>query len=249
MGYKFEKYSIGGGGGSSGDYVLELAGTEGTLTDEQYNALVANAPNVVALHSDTLLYLPLFQSVDGVFIFASFNLSGGGTNLCEGGAIMCIVSPEKTYEVMVNTYFLPTQTYVDEAVAGAGGSGGTKSFMLTYSETETTDTRTTLKFTGVTNTIGNKYLNRLVTKLTAYGQTLAVQIQNTQAVVGTGYDAGTIMFNITAVGVCEPFYAMLKIGSSGAELVFEYDTLTEDMQTIIGTIQYSDYIRVDYEEV
>lgn len=117
MGYKFEKYSI---GGSSGDYVLELTGMKGTLTDEQYNALVANAPNVVALHSDTLLYLPLFQSVGGVFIFAAFNLSGGGINLCEGGAITCIVTPEKTYEITLNTYFLPTQTYVDEAVAGAG---------------------------------------------------------------------------------------------------------------------------------
>ena len=129
-----------------------------------------------------------------------------------------------------------------------GGSGGTKSFFLTYSDATTTDTSTTLWFTGVTNTIGNKYLTRLVTKLTAYGQTLAVQIQNTQSVVDTAYDAGTIMFNITAIGVCEPFYAMLAIGSSGARLDFEYDTLTEDMQTIIQTIQYSDYIRVDYEE-
>ena len=135
---------------------------------------------------------------------------------------------------------------------GGGGGGGavTKSFQLTYDGVETTETHTILKFSGVTNTVGNKYLTRFVSKLTAYGQTLAVQIQNTQAVVGTGYDAGTIMYNIGSGFVFEPIYAFLEIHTDKAHLVFENAALSSaEAQTIVGTIQYSDYIRVDYEEV
>lgn len=41
-----------GGGSGGGNYVLELTGENGTLTDEQYQAVVDNFPNVVVFYSN-----------------------------------------------------------------------------------------------------------------------------------------------------------------------------------------------------
>ena len=63
-------------GGGSGLYVLELTDIEGTLTDDQYAALVANAPNVVikmsGLYGEGIcMYLPLMLEADGMCVFVT----------------------------------------------------------------------------------------------------------------------------------------------------------------------------------
>lgn len=54
------------GGGSGGNYVLELTGESGTLTEEQYQAVVDNFPNVVVKvvtdDNDATFYTPFIQS-------------------------------------------------------------------------------------------------------------------------------------------------------------------------------------------
>lgn len=101
----------------SGLYVLELTGTEGTLTDEQYAALVANAPNVVckvALNGDEF-YVPfLGKYADGNYGFI-INV-GGSFNEDElpfQTLLLVIVQPDRRYVVLLGEKEIATKSYVD----------------------------------------------------------------------------------------------------------------------------------------
>lgn len=114
-----------GAGGGGGSYVLELSAESGTLTDEQYNAVVANAPNVVAFVLGEL-YVP-FKSTDGTHY--EFDYVAGEFPSDDSAELISVfvnVNSDKTYNITMNFSSVATTTYVDNAVANAGGgsSGG-----------------------------------------------------------------------------------------------------------------------------
>lgn len=124
-------YPLGGTSTGSGLYVLELTAESGTLTDEQYNALVANAPNVsvnVYIAELGCYYLvPLSINVpEGyAFLFQYMGMiadNGDGTVAMNN--IVVQVSPDKSYTVTYGESDSPTKTYVENAVANAVGGGG-----------------------------------------------------------------------------------------------------------------------------
>ena len=103
----------------SGLYVLELAGTGGTLTDEQYAALVANVPNVVCKvdygGQDVYILFTLKNST-GDYGFVS-NVGGSVSNdenaQVVQSLIIAAVRPNKLYEVYIAEKEMATKSYVD----------------------------------------------------------------------------------------------------------------------------------------
>lgn len=123
MAYKFEKYSI-GGGGSSGAYVLDLSilDSGGEFTDEQWAALEQNAPNVIAVLNGQIL--ELIMQGGGIYAFACLLPSPTETGLELSLNFILFNANDKTITPDGGVFDLASKTYVDEAVAGAGGSGG-----------------------------------------------------------------------------------------------------------------------------
>lgn len=115
------------GGGS---YVLELTAESGTLTDEQYNAVVANAPNVIVKFvdgtaGDVYMHSISYYEEAGAYGFANTqaieDIEGTGSNIVDLTLYMCAIQADKSYFVMINSTRVPNRTYVDNAVANAGG--------------------------------------------------------------------------------------------------------------------------------
>lgn len=112
----------------SGLYVLELTDTEGTLTDEQYAALVANAPNVVCkvgtdILGDSLgvelgsgvVYVPyLGNHADTTHAFLINQSGSAEAGLFPQTVVLVTVASTKEYTVDATTSYLTTQSYVDD---------------------------------------------------------------------------------------------------------------------------------------
>lgn len=106
--------------GGSGAYVLELSGESGTLTDEQYNQLVANVPNVNAIIDGIMC---TYDGNDGSgYYFKSLNLvDTGEEDSAVFFSVYVTVSTDKTFSTVLQEPELATKAYVDNAVANAGG--------------------------------------------------------------------------------------------------------------------------------
>ena len=142
-----------GGGTGGGSYVLELSGESGTLTDEQYNALVANAPNVNAIIDGIMC---TYDGNDGSgYYFKSLSLvDTGEEDSAVFFSVYVTVSTDKTFSTVLQEPELATKDYVDNAVANAGGgssSGGIQILKQTF-----TDYNSLLIFTNANATKINK---------------------------------------------------------------------------------------------
>jgi hypothetical protein len=110
--------SIGGSTGGSGLYVLELNDIKGTLTDEQYAALVANAPNVVCkvANNGDIIYVPLTVKYgDGSYGFL-INIGGSFNDdeLPFQMLMLVVVDANKRYGVVLGEKEIATKSYVDD---------------------------------------------------------------------------------------------------------------------------------------
>lgn len=89
-----------------GNYVLELTGESGTLTDEQYQAVVNNFPNAVVSLTDVGIILNASANMGDGFVFSllqpnnEISLSGG----------IVIVNSDKSFQKMITAYTFPTSS-------------------------------------------------------------------------------------------------------------------------------------------
>lgn len=113
------------GSGSGGSYVLELTAESGTLTDEQYNAVVANAPNVVASLGGELIFpYKGYYAGNNEHQFEIVTQQTGGEDGSTIVSLYLTIEADKSYSMRVTESQFASKTYVDNAVANAGGSGG-----------------------------------------------------------------------------------------------------------------------------
>lgn len=177
-----------GGSGGGGSYVLELTAESGTLTDEQYNAVVANAPNVVAKVFGGEALCKIVAYADGViYVFQSLSVVDGYEieNCTELSQITVTVNADKTYSVAVDGATLPNKDYVDNAVANAGGGSGGGIIDVTELPTEEID-ESALYRVPIGTMIFNDYIQPtdvyIVNTLPAEGVVVSGDGQNMDAV-------------------------------------------------------------------
>lgn len=129
-----------GGGTGGGSYVLEINADSGTLTNEQYNALVANAPNVIACYMGAVYLRPLMmdESVANFGNFMSVSESEETALIVTLGLVIDMNS--KAYSVTQIPKEVATTSYVQNAVAnasGGGSSGGMSVKSITFTDRPT----------------------------------------------------------------------------------------------------------------
>lgn len=94
-------YNMPEGGG--GNYVLELAGESGTLTDEQYQAVVDNFPNVSILYSGNIFdIMKINVPTEGIFVFVDCTLSVDVISTANW-----VILPDKSWSVTLEQVKIP----------------------------------------------------------------------------------------------------------------------------------------------